>query len=92
MTTPKKYIVTESQMKALMEKKKHEKGILIALINEIKAKDGVLNETSGKSSVTSILKKHIPVGPISKSLTEALIASKLVTMDHLKEAKLVSGS
>lgn len=89
MTTPKKYIVTESQMKALMEKKKHEKGILLALINEIKAKNGVLNETLTKESVLSILKKHIPSGPISKSLTESLIGSKLITLDHLKEAKLI---
>lgn len=92
MTTPKKYIITESQFKALIERKKHEKGTLITVINEIKAKNSALNEALTKDSVISILNKHIPVGPISKSLTESLIASKLVTLDHLKEAKLVSGS
>lgn len=89
MTTPKKYIITESQFRRLIERKRVEKGILIALINEIKAKSGVLNEASAKESVVSILKKHIPTGPISKSLTESLIASKLVTLDNLKEAALV---
>lgn len=87
MTMPKKYIITESQLKALVEKKRVEKITLSNILEAIKTSNGKLNESSAKDNgIVTILKKHTENGPMSKSLIESLLSSKLVTMEHLTNA------
>ena len=87
MTKPKIYHITESQFKALIEKKKQEKVTFNRLIEEIKVNKATLNEASAiNESVVTILKKYMTNEPMSKSLVESLLSSKHVTVDHLKAA------
>jgi len=90
MTTPKTYIITESQFKALIEKKKVEKKIVNAILEEITFSKGTLNEaTSLNDNVVTILKKHIPAEFRSKSLVESLLSTKQITKDQLKDAGII---
>ncbi len=90
MTTPKTYVITESQFKALIEKKKVEKKIVGAILEEIKLTKNTLNETTSHTDgIVTILKKHIPAEFRSKSLVESLLSTKQITKDHLIEAGII---
>lgn len=90
MTTPKTYIITESQFKALIEKKKMEKKVVGAILEEIKVSKGTLNEgTTLNDSIVTILKKHCKTISPSKTLVESLLSSKIVSKEQLKDAGII---
>src|SRR5258706_7186372 len=96
MTMPKKYVISESQFKALIERKKEEKVIFNKIIEEISTIKTKLNEAKYFKNkpiqerihevIVLTLKKHTENGPMSKSLVESLLTSKLVTIEHLNSA------
>jgi len=87
MANPKIYYITESQFKALIEKKKQEKVTFKRIMEEITTAMTTLNEASAvNDTVVAILKKYATKEPMSKSLVESILSTKQVTLDQLKDA------
>lgn len=87
MPTPKIYYITESQFKALIERKKSEKVLLSKILEEIDQKKKSLNEaTAINEGIIDTIKSYVRKGMITTALIASLLASNQVNAQQLQAA------
>lgn len=87
MPTPKIYYITESQFKALIERKKSEKVLLSKILEEISQKKKSLNEAAAiNEGIIDTIKNYVRKGMITTALISSLLASNQVNAQQLQAA------